>query len=79
MLILPFPISLLKSLIPMTRLLSSTSWVTFSEGFRETKGPSASLGMTDSRAARTSFSILYWLVMLESTVVLLKFSGVSSL
>jgi hypothetical protein len=33
--------------------------VTFSEGFKETNGPKASLGITDSKAAKTSFSILY--------------------
>lgn len=57
-LILPFPISLLNNLIPITKLLSSTNWVTFSEGFRETKGPRAALGITDSKAAATSFSTL---------------------
>lgn len=41
----------------MTKLESSTSWVTFSEGFKVTKGPKAALGITLSKAAATSFSI----------------------
>lgn len=54
----PFPISLLNSLMPTTKCDSSTNWLTFSEGFRLMNGPSAALGITDSSAAATSFSML---------------------
>jgi len=42
----------------MTRLLNSTSYVTFSDGLRLTNGPRAARGITDSKAAATSFSTL---------------------
>lgn len=56
--IIPLSISLLKSLIPITKLDSSTNCVTFSDGFNETKGLKAALGITLSKAAATSFSTL---------------------
>ena len=54
----PLPISWLKSLIPMTKLESYTSCMSFSEELRVTKGARAALGITLSRAAATYFSIL---------------------
>lgn len=54
----PLEIYWLKRRIPMTKLASYTSWVTFYEELRVTKGPSAALGMTLYNAAATYFSIL---------------------
>lgn len=54
----PFPSFLLYNLMPITRLDNSTNWVTFSDGFSETNGPKAALGITLSKAAATS--ILIW-------------------
>ena len=50
----PFPIFLLNNLIPITKLANSTNWVTFSDGFKDTNGPNAALGITLSSAAPTS-------------------------
>ena len=55
----PLPMSLLKSLIPMTMLDSSQSWATFSGVVRDTNGLSPALGRTDSRAAATSLSMVF--------------------
>ncbi len=38
----------------MTKFDNSTSYVTFSDGFNDTKGPKAALGITLSKAAATS-------------------------
>lgn len=54
----PFPISLLKSLIPITMFDSSQSYATFSGVVRDTNGRRPALGSTDSRAAATSLSIV---------------------
>ena len=55
----PLPMSLLKSLIPITMFESSHSYATFSGVVRATKGLKPALGSTDSRAAATSLSIVF--------------------
>ena len=55
----PFPMSLLKSLIPMTMFDNSQSYATFSGVVRATKGLRPALGSTDSKAAATSLSIVF--------------------
>jgi len=55
----PFPISRLKSLIPITIFESSHSYATFSGVVRETNGLRPALGRTDSRAAATSLSMVF--------------------
>jgi hypothetical protein len=57
----PFDIYWLNNRIPITRLESYTSWVTFSDELRVTNGPRAALGITLYSAAATYFSILNWL------------------
>lgn len=54
----PLPISLLKSLIPITILESSHNYATFSGVVNDTKGLKPALGKTLSRAAATSLSIV---------------------
>jgi hypothetical protein len=44
--------------MPITKLANYTSWVTFYEEFKVTKGPNAALGITLSNAAATYFYIL---------------------
>lgn len=58
----PFPISLLKSLIPMTIFESSHNYATFSGVVRETNGLNPALGRTLSKAAATSLSIVFEIV-----------------
>jgi len=55
----PLPISRLNSLIPITILLNSHSYATFSGVVSDTNGLSPALGRTDSRAAATSLSIVF--------------------
>lgn len=55
----PLPISLLKSLIPITILDSSHSYATFSGVVKDTKGLSPALGKTLSKAAATSRSMVF--------------------
>ena len=54
----PLPISLLNNLMPITILLNSQSWATFSGAVNETNGLNPALGKTDSRAAATSLSMV---------------------
>lgn len=55
----PFPISLLKSLMPITMFESSQSYATFSGVVRDTNGLRPALGSTDSSAAATSLSMVF--------------------
>lgn len=55
----PFPISRLKSLIPITILDNSQSCATFSGVVKETNGLRPALGSTDSSAAATSLSMVF--------------------
>lgn len=50
----PLPIFLLNNRIPITKFANSTNYVTFSDGFNDTNGPNAALGITLSKAAPTS-------------------------
>ncbi len=62
----------------MTKFDNSTSYVTFSEGLRDTNGPRAARGITLSKAAATSFSTLNY-VLTASGPVLFTVSYVNSL
>ena len=53
----PLPISPLNSLMPITILLNSKSWASFSCASYEKNDLNPALGRTDSRASATSLSM----------------------
>ena len=61
----PFPMSRLKSLIPITILESSQSYATFSGVVSETNGLKPARGRTLSRAAATSRSMVLFMALVS--------------